>query len=187
MRIVLLGPPGAGKGTQAARVCDAHGLVHLSTGDLLRAAVSAGSDLGREARAYMDAGNLVPDSLVLALVRERLNEQDADGGFLLDGFPRNVAQAEALDQDLGAEGIERVVNMQLEDEDIVRRLLARGRKDDTEAVIRNRLKVFRAETAPLIAHYEAKGLLQTVDAEGSMDEVFDRVQGLLANGARASS
>lgn len=192
MRLILLGPPGAGKGTQAERVCSAHGLVHLSTGDLLRAAVKAGSELGGEAKAFMDAGDLVPDTLVLALVRERLNQPDAADGFLLDGFPRNVSQAEALAEDLGSRSVEAVVHMKLEDEEIVRRLLGRGRKDDTESVIRNRLRVYRDETAPLIAYYEgqsAKGhaaeeghcLLRTIDAHGSMDEVFDRIQGALSN------
>jgi adenylate kinase len=176
MRLILLGPPGAGKGTQALRLCEAHGLVHLSTGDLLRAAVADGADLGRRAKAYMDAGELVPDSLVLALVRERLERGDAAAGFLLDGFPRNVAQARALDGDLGADGVDRVVHMRLDDEEIVRRLLARGRPDDTEPVIRNRLEVYRAETAPLIAYYEERGLLGSVDARGTVDEVFARIQ-----------
>ena len=188
MRLILLGPPGAGKGTQAARVCEAHDLVHLSTGDLLRAAVGAGTPLGQEAKSFMDAGNLVPDRLVLALVRERLEQDDAAGGFLLDGFPRNVAQAEALASDLGEQGIEAVVHMKLDDEEIVQRLLARGRADDREDVIRNRLAVYRDETAPLIAHYEAEGLLRTIDANGTMDEVFDRIQGALKDsnaGAKA--
>lgn len=189
MRLILLGPPGAGKGTQAARVCEAHGLIHLSTGDLLRAAVGAGTELGKKAKTYMDAGNLVPDTLVLALVRERLEQPDATGGFLLDGFPRNVSQAEALEADLGERGVDQVVHMKLDDEEIVQRLLARGRADDTEEVIRNRLEVYRAETAPLIAHYEAQGLLTTIDAQGSMDEVFDRIAGALGknNNAGASA
>lgn len=187
MRLILLGPPGAGKGTQAARVCETHGLVHLSTGDLLRAAVGAGSELGNEAKSFMDAGNLVPDTLVLALVRERLEQPDAAAGFLLDGFPRNVSQAEALEADLGEAGVECVVHMKLEDEEIVRRLLARGRADDTEEVIRNRLEVYRAETAPLIAHYEAQELLRTIDAEGTMDEVFDRIAGALAENNNAGA
>ena len=189
MRLILLGPPGAGKGTQAARVCEANGLVHLSTGDLLRAAVGAGTALGLEAKSFMDAGNLVPDTLVLALVRERLEQPDAAGGFLLDGFPRNVTQAQALAADLGDKGVEKVVHMKLDDEEIVQRLLARGRADDTEEVIRNRLEVYRAETAPLIAHYEGMGLLTTIDALGSMDEVFDRIAGALGenNNAGASA
>ena len=186
MRLVLLGPPGAGKGTQAERVCASRELVHLSTGDLLRAAVAAESELGLEAKAFMDRGDLVPDTLVLALVRERLGEPDAEAGFLLDGFPRNESQAKALEAELGNQQIERVVHMRLDDEEIVRRLLARGRKDDKEEVIRNRLKVYRDETAPLIAHYEALGLLTTVDALGTMDEVEARISAALeTNGAEA--
>ncbi len=179
---MLLGPPGAGKGTQAERVVGAHGLVHVSTGDLLRAAVANDTDLGRQAKGFMDAGDLVPDSLVCALVVERLAQDDASGGFLLDGFPRNVAQAEALEAELGEVKIDQVVHMQLDDEEIVQRLLGRGRKDDTEEVIRNRLAVYQAETRPLVAYYETKGVLRTIDAKGTMDEVADRIADVLANG-----
>lgn len=174
-RIILLGPPGAGKGTQAERLCASHKLTHLSTGDLLRAAVAAESDLGKQAKSFMDAGDLVPDALVVALVVERLGSGEEGAGFLLDGFPRNVAQAEALGEALGESKIDCVVHMKLDDEEIVRRLLGRGRKDDTEPVIRNRLKVYRDETAPLIAYYEARGVLQTVDAAGTVDEVEARI------------
>lgn len=181
MRLILLGPPGAGKGTQAERLCATHGLAHLSTGDLLRAAVKAGTELGERAKGYMDKGELVPDELVLALLVERLRE--SSDAFLLDGFPRNVSQAEALAAELGSIQIERVVNLELGDEEIVERLLARGRKDDQEEVIRNRLEVFRAETAPLIDYYSAKGLLVSVDAEGSIDQITNRIEDALSNGA----
>ena len=180
MRLVLLGPPGAGKGTQAERICAAHGLVHLSTGDLLRAAVAAQTELGLRAKQAMDAGDLVSDEIVLALVRERLEQPDAAGGFLLDGFPRNTAQAEALDADLGTKGVELCISMLLDDEEIMRRLLARGRKADQESVIRTRLEVYRDETAPLIAYYEGKKLLRSVDALGTVDEVFERIQAALS-------
>ncbi len=177
-------------GTQAERLCARRGWAHVSTGDLLRAAVAAGSRLGLEARGYMDRGELVPDSLVLALVRERLatpaGSAGGGGGFLLDGFPRNASQAKALDQVLadldgtqGNTGVHCVVHMRLDDDEIVRRLLARGRKDDTEDVIRNRLKVYRNETAPLISHYESLGVLRTVRADGSLDEVEARIRDAL--------
>ena len=185
-RLMLLGPPGAGKGTQAERVVEAHGLVHVSTGDLLRAAVANDTELGRKAKGFMDAGDLVPDSLVCALVAERLAQDDARAGFLLDGFPRNVAQAEALEAELGDVKIDRVVHMQLDDEEIVQRLLGRGRKDDTEEIIRNRLSVYQAETKPLIAYYEAKGSLRSIDAKGTMDEVAQRIADVLAGDGAAS-
>jgi adenylate kinase len=180
VRLVLLGPPGAGKGTQAARLCRAHGLLHLSTGDLLRAAVKAGTPTGREAKGFMDRGELVPDAVVFDLLREQLRSPAAGSGFLLDGFPRNVAQAEALDRELRERGVERVVHLRLEDEEIVRRLLGRGRPDDTEQVIRHRLEVYRAETAPLIEHYEKQRLLVTIDARGTVDEVAARLTAALA-------
>ncbi len=179
VRAVLLGPPGSGKGTQAARVCKARGLLHLSTGDLLRAAVSDATALGLKARGFMDRGELVPDELVFALLRERLRSPAAGRGFLLDGFPRNVAQAGTLDGELGGKGVARVVHLRLEDAEIVRRLLGRGRPDDTEPVIRNRLRVYRAETSPLIAFYDQRGLLVTIDARGSVDEVAQRLDAAL--------
>ncbi len=172
MRLVLLGPPGCGKGTQAVRLCAREGVVHLSTGDLLRAAVAAGSPLGLRAKPIMDAGKLVPDDLVIGLVRERLEAKDAAKGFLLDGFPRTLPQADALDRELGsARALEAVVYYVLGDEEIVRRSLGRGRSDDTEPVIRERLRVYRAQTEPLVARYRAAGLLAEVDASGSMDAV----------------
>jgi adenylate kinase len=180
MRAILLGPPGAGKGTQAERLCRTHELVHLSTGDLLRDAVSRKTSLGLEARAFMDRGELVPDRLVLDLLQERLRAAPAGAGFLLDGFPRNVAQAEALDAVLGRSGVDHVVHLHLDDEEILRRLLKRGRRDDTEEVIRNRLRVYRAETEPLVAHYRARGLLRTIDATGSVEDVTDRIEEALA-------
>jgi adenylate kinase len=179
-RLLFLGPPGAGKGTQAAQLAASHGLMHLSTGDLLRAEVAAGSDLGQEAAAVMARGELVSDELVLAIVRSRL--QGHQGGWLLDGFPRNLAQAEALDQLLGELGqqIELVVLMQLDDELLLQRLLGRGRQDDTEAVIRHRLEVYRQQTAPLIAHYRQQQLLQAVEAAGAIAEIASRIEALLA-------
>jgi len=171
VRLVLLGPPGCGKGTQAQRLCAREGVVHLSTGDLLRAAVAKGTPLGLRAKPFMDAGRLVPDELVIGLVRERIDAPDAAKGFLLDGFPRTVVQADALDASLGAQGVQVVVYFVLGDEEIVRRSLGRGRSDDTEPVIRERLRVYRAQTEPLVARYRKAGLLEEVDASGSMDQV----------------
>jgi adenylate kinase len=179
-RLLFLGPPGAGKGTQAAQLAASHGLLHLSTGDLLRAEVAAGSALGQEAEAVMARGELVSDQLVLAIVRSRLLSHQ--GGWLLDGFPRNLAQAEALDQLLDEleQRIELVVLMQLDDELLLQRLLGRGRQDDTEAVIRHRLEVYRQQTAPLIAHYRQQLLLQSVEAAGGIAEITGRIEALLA-------
>jgi adenylate kinase len=171
MRIVLLGPPGSGKGTQAERLAARAGILHLSTGDLLRAAVKAGSALGKKAQPFMDAGKLVPDDLVIALVKERIAKPDAGKGFLLDGFPRTIAQADALDAALGGDGIEHVVYFVLDDPTIVSRSLKRGRGDDTEAVIKKRLEVYRAQTEPLVARYRKSRLLREVDASGTIDEV----------------
>jgi adenylate kinase len=182
-RLLFLGPPGAGKGTQAQQLAAAHNLLHLSTGDLLRAEVAAGSALGQEAEAVMARGELVSDALVLAIVRSRLEAQAASGGggWLLDGFPRNRAQAEALGALLDElqQPIELVVLMELDDAVLIQRLLARGRADDNESVIRHRLEVYREQTAPLIRYYEEQGLLQAVEANGLVDEIAGRITGLL--------
>ncbi|MBM5821866.1 MAG: adenylate kinase [Cyanobacteria bacterium K_Offshore_surface_m2_011] len=174
-RLLFLGPPGAGKGTQAELLAERHGLLHLSTGDLLRAEVKAGTALGQEAEAVMARGELVSDALVLAIVRSRL--EGHTGGWLLDGFPRNLAQAEALD-DLLAEldqRIERVLLLELEDGVLIQRLLSRGRADDNEAVIRNRLVVYQEQTAPLIDHYRQLGLLCSVEASGTVEAIASRI------------
>lgn len=178
-RLLFLGPPGAGKGTQAVKLAESHRLLHLSTGDLLRAEVAAGSELGKEAEAVMARGELVSDELVLAIVRSRLTSHEA--GWLLDGFPRNLAQAEALDALLGElnQQIELVVLMELDDAVLIQRLLSRGRADDNEAVIRHRLEVYREQTAPLIEHYRSKGLLQSVEAAGTVETIAERIGGLL--------
>ena len=179
-RLLFLGPPGAGKGTQAVKLAESHKLLHLSTGDLLRAEVAAGSELGKEAEAVMARGELVSDALVLAIVRSRLSGHE--GGWLLDGFPRNLAQAEALDALLGElnQQIELVVLMELDDAVLIQRLLSRGRADDNEAVIRHRLEVYREQTAPLIEHYRGKGLLQSVEAAGTVETIAERIEVLLA-------
>ena len=178
-RLLFLGPPGAGKGTQAQRLAETQNLLHLSTGDLLRAEVTAGSELGKEAEAVMARGELVSDALVLAIVRSRL--QSHSGGWLLDGFPRNVAQADALAQLLDELGqqIELVVLMELDDAVLVQRLLSRGRADDNEEVIRHRLEVYRQQTEPLIAYYRERNLLAPVEAAGTVEEIGARIASLL--------
>jgi adenylate kinase len=178
-RLLFLGPPGAGKGTQAQRLAETQELLHLSTGDLLRAEVAAGSELGKEAEAVMARGELVSDALVLAIVRSRL--QGHSGGWLLDGFPRNVAQADALAQLLDELGqqIELVVLMELDDAVLVQRLLSRGRADDNEDVIRHRLEVYRQQTEPLIAYYRERNLLAPVEAAGTVEEIGERLAALL--------
>lgn len=203
-RLILLGGPGAGKGTQSKRLIEELRVPQVSTGDLLRAARQAGTELGEKARAFMDAGALVPDELVVALVEGRLSEPDAQGGYILDGFPRTTAQAEALD----GRGIviERVVNLVVPDEVLIARLANRRvcrqcgasfhleyhppkvagvcdacggevyqRSDDSPEVIPERLRAYAQQTAPLVAFYGARGLVRTVDGLGEMDEIFGRI------------
>jgi adenylate kinase len=174
VRIVLLGPPGAGKGTQAIKLAEKLGVPQISTGDLFRHNISSGTELGIEAKKYLDAGDLVPASLTNALVDDRLNQDDTAAGFILDGFPRSVEQAEALSQMLADRGLklDAVLEFRVPDDELVERLKGRGRADDTEDVIRNRMKVYQSETAPLLDFYAAE--LHTVDAVGSLDEVFAR-------------
>ncbi len=174
-RILFLGPPGAGKGTQAEMLCSARNLAHLSTGDLLRAEVSSKTELGRKAEEVMKRGELVSDDLVLAIVQARLGK--AKDGWLLDGFPRNLHQSAALESFLGNihQELQVVVLLELDDESLVSRLLARGRDDDKEPVIRHRLEVYRDKTAPLVQHYREMGLLKVVEADGSVNEIAERI------------
>lgn len=174
MRIVLLGPPGAGKGTQAQKLAEKLGVPHVSTGDLFRYNISNNTELGVEAKKYLDAGDLVPATLTNALVDDRLDDDDAKEGFILDGFPRSVEQAEALAQMLEKRGLalDAVLEFRVPEDELVSRLQGRGRADDTEDVIRNRFKVYRDETAPLLDFYSED--LKTVDAVGELDEVFTR-------------
>lgn len=180
-RLIFLGAPGAGKGTQAKALADLCGIPHVSTGDILRAAVANQTALGVQAKAYMDRGDLVPDQLVVDLIRERLDEADAQTGWILDGFPRNVPQAEFLDKLLHTihQPYDRVVNLDVPDNVLVKRLLGRGRADDTEEVIRNRLKVYRDKTAPLIDFYKDQNRLVHVNGDQSMKEVTDDLKQLI--------
>ena len=174
MRLVLLGPPGAGKGTQAEKLAEKLGIPQISTGELFRRNIDNGTKLGLEAKRYLDAGDLVPSELTNQLVDDRLDDPDAAGGFILDGYPRSVEQAKALHEMLERRGtdIDAVVEFRVSQDELLQRLKARGRADDTEDVILNRMKVYREETAPLLEYYS--GQLKTVDAVGSMDEVFAR-------------
>ena len=179
MRVVLVGPPGAGKGTQAQYIAADLSVPKISTGDIFRANVSQGTPLGIQAKKYMDAGDLVPDEVTIGMVRDRLAEDDAAKGFLLDGFPRTISQAESLGEILSdrGEAIDAVVELQVPEDELVARLLARGRSDDTEDVIRRRQQVYRDETSPLLAFYREK--LVSVDATGSVEEITDRVTDVL--------
>jgi adenylate kinase len=209
MRIVLVGPPGAGKGTQAKVVAERLSIPAISTGDILRANVAAGTELGVEAKGYMDKGLLVPDEVILGLIRNRLTEPDAAAGFLFDGFPRNVSQAEELETMLA--GIEvkldRVVELKVDNDEVVRRIAGRRlcrndsthifhleskppaapgvcdlcggelyqRDDDREETVRERLRVYQEETAPIVGFYAERGLLASVEAMGALDEVTERI------------
>lgn len=211
LRLIMLGPPGAGKGTQAKRLAERFAIPHISTGDRLRAGIRAGTALGVKAKEYMDAGCLVPDDVIIGLVQERLNQADCANGFLLDGFPRTVKQAEALD--IAGVMIDHVIDMEVPDDDVVVRLSGRSvcpscgtvfhltlsspkkegicdkcgaklivRDDDKEDTVRNRLRVYHRSTAPLIAFYEEKGLLRRLDAVGTVDDVFNGILRLVEVG-----
>jgi adenylate kinase len=186
MRIVLVGPPGAGKGTQAGRIVDRFGGMHIATGDILRSNADRGTELGRTASRYMDRGELVPDDVMIEMVLERLGEEDCAGGFVLDGFPRTVPQAEALGERLGELGrpLDAVVSLQVGEDELRDRLAARAEEqdraeDDDEGAIRRRLELFNRETEPLLDFYDGEGLLVSVEAEGDADEVSRRIAAAL--------
>jgi len=191
MRIILLGPPGAGKGTQAVRMVERLGIPQLSTGDMLRAAVAAGTPVGLKAKEIMDRGDLVSDDVVVGIIADRIEEPDARNGFILDGFPRTVAQAEAFDAMLREKGLklDAVIEFKVNEGELVERIVkraketeARGepvRKDDNPDVFKTRLEAYRTQTAPLSAYYADKGQLKTVDGMRPIDEVTEVVKGIL--------
>lgn len=208
MRIIIFGPPGAGKGTQAKMLAERLGIPHIATGDMLREAVKAGTELGKLAKQYMDRGELVPDDIVVGIVEERLSQPDCSKGFILDGFPRTIKQAEALDSVLARlkMRVDVVINLEVGEDEIVKRLSLRRtcrncgavyhlvfnppkedekcdkcggplyqRDDDREETVRNRLRVYRQQTEPLLNYYRQRGLLKDIDGEGSINEVFTEV------------
>ena len=189
MRLILLGPPGAGKGTQAKILVEAYGIPQLSTGDILRAAIADKTPLGLEAKAIMDRGDLVSDVIVNGIVSERIDAEDCKPGFILDGFPRTIAQAEALDQMLIEKGVklDAVIEIKADADELVRRVIQRGkesggaRADDNEEVLRKRLDVYQEQTAPLVAFYAEKGLLRPVDGMEPVDAVTAAIKAALAN------
>lgn len=208
MRFILLGPPGVGKGTQAWKLAEKYGIPQISTGDMLRGAIQQGTELGLKARSYMDSGRLVPDEVVIGIVEERLKLSDCAAGWILDGFPRTLQQAGALDKVLGSinSGIDHVLSLEVREEEVIKRISGRRscegcqktfniyfnkpvkegvcdncggrlvqRKDDMEETVRNRMKVYRESTAPLISYYKGRGCLKSIDANGDIAGVFDLI------------
>lgn len=188
MLIIFIGPPGSGKGTQAERLCQRLGIQHLSTGDMLRATIAAETDLGVQAAVYLQRGELVPDQLVVDMVGETLAQSPYAEGCLLDGFPRSLPQAEALDGLLESRQIEisQVLELEVDQPELIERLLARKRPDDTLATIKNRLQVFQNQTSPLLDYYGQRGLLASVNGNGTVDQVEDRVQSAMASQSNVS-
>jgi len=198
MRLILLGPPGAGKGTQAQRLVETHGIPQLSTGDMLRAAVQAGTEVGKRAKAVMDAGELVSDAIVNAIVAERIDQADCARGFILDGYPRTLVQADAVDAMLAERGLslDTVVELVVDDRALVGRIVKRAddakaagqpvRKDDNPAVFEERLREYYKKTAPLIGYYYAKGKLKGVDGMANIDAVTKEIEAVLAATAQGA-
>lgn len=175
MRLLFIGPPGAGKGTQAGKVAARLGIPHVSTGDMFRDHVSRGTEIGAKVEAIMAAGDYVPDELTVAMLAERIAQDDARGGYILDGFPRTAAQVESLDRLIGDHGLDRVVVFEVDEDELTDRLLSRGRADDTRETIHNRFNIYLEQTQPLIDIYADRGLVVSVDGMGELEEVTDRI------------
>jgi adenylate kinase len=189
MRLVFIGPPGVGKGTQSERLVGHLGILHLSTGDMLRQACRDKTDLGQRADRYMESGELVPDELMLELVSRRLAAADCQRGYLLDGFPRTLGQAQSLDKILGDRGtpLDLVLELTADAEELIRRLAARGRKDDQPEIVRRRLEEYERQTVPLCDYYSRRDLLRTVDGQGTPDAVFERIKPIIDARRRESA
>ncbi len=190
MNIILLGPPGAGKGTQAQRLVEEHGIIQLSTGDMLRAAVASGSEMGQQAKAVMDAGKLMPDDIMVQIISDRISEPDCANGFILDGFPRTTAQAEALDKMLEEKGLplDHVIQIAVDDSVLIDRIDARvaetpeaeRRADDNAETLQARLEVYHEQTAPILPYYDGRGMLKKVDGMQPIDEVANQIGAIIA-------
>ena len=182
VNIILFGPPGSGKGTQAEKLIEKYKLAHISTGDLLRAEIAAQSPLGQEAKSYIDSGRLVPDEVVIGMISKKLDENPAAGGFIFDGFPRTIAQAEALDKLLSAKNysISRMLSLQVSEPELIKRLLNRGKTsnrsdDQDESIVRNRIDEYLKKTLPVAGYYDKQGKLSNIQGEGSIEEIFGRL------------
>lgn len=185
MRIIIFGPPGAGKGTQAQRIADEYNIPHLSTGEIFRTAIKNETPLGKKVKSILDAGDLVPDETVVDLVEEELKKDKYNGGYILDGFPRTVPQAEAFDNILESNGnsLEAFLVLQVPEEELINRILSRGegRSDDTREGVKNRLNVYENETAPVLDYYEKQEKIEKINGVGSVDEIFGRIKETLEN------
>lgn len=187
MRIIIFGPPGAGKGTQAAKIAEEYDIPHLSTGEIFRTAIANETELGKKVKSILDSGELVPDETVVDLVEEELNKGKYNDGYILDGFPRTIAQAEAFDNylDENDENLDAFLVLQVPEQELIDRILSRGegRSDDTEEGVKNRLEVYHNETAPVLKYYEEKGKTEKIDGTGSIEEIFERIKETLSEKA----
>lgn len=175
MKLLFIGPPGAGKGTQAKRVAERLGIPHISTGDMFREHVSRGTELGQKVEKIMAAGDYVPDEITVRMLEERINRPDASSGFILDGFPRTPGQVDSLDSLIGEDGLDQVVVFEVDFDELTERMLARGRADDTDETIRNRFDIYRDQTKPLLDIYDERGITVRVNGIGDIEEVTNRV------------